>query len=69
VVATSECPWSSETTLGLTEPIRGMHRILTGRRKGQHVLSVPPSVVFYAIESDQLTVLTVTDAGRRQQLW
>jgi hypothetical protein len=38
-------------------PFPSMHRLLTGRQQGQHVLSVPPYVVFYAIEGDQLTVL------------
>jgi hypothetical protein len=45
-----------------------MHRGLAGRT-GQHVLSVPPYVVFYAIEGDERTVLTVTDAPRRRQPW
>lgn len=53
----------------VASPFPGMHRLLTGRREGQHVLSVPPYVVFYAIEGDQLTVLTVTDARRLRRPW
>ena len=53
----------------VASPFPGMHRILTGQLKDQHVLSVPPYVVFYAIEGDQLTVLTVTDARRRRRPW
>jgi hypothetical protein len=41
----------------VASPFSGMHRGLAGR-PGQQVLSVPPYVVFYAIEGDELTVLT-----------
>jgi hypothetical protein len=47
-------------------PFPAMHRVLTGRRQAQHVLSVPPYVVLYGFEGDQLTV---TDTRRRRQPW
>jgi hypothetical protein len=46
-----------------------MHRRSEDRPAGQHVLFVPPYVVFYAMEGDQLTVLTVTDARRLRRPW
>jgi hypothetical protein len=53
----------------VASPFPGMHRRSADRPEGQHVLSVPPYVVFYAIEGDELTVLTVTDARRLRRPW
>jgi hypothetical protein len=52
----------------VASPFPHMHRELTGR-PGDHVLSVPPFVVFYTVRGDLLTVVGVEDARRRREPW
>jgi plasmid stabilization system protein ParE len=49
-------------------PFPGMYRRVEGR-PGEHVLGVPPHVVFYVIEGDTLTVLQLVDSRRLREPW
>jgi plasmid stabilization system protein ParE len=49
-------------------PFPGMFRRLTERPE-EHVLTVPPYVVFYRVAGDELEVLTIEDGRRRRTAW
>lgn len=56
-------------TEGLRDlPFPGMYRRVV-EEPGEHVLSVPPQAVFYAVEGDSMTVLRIVDSRRRQEPW
>ena len=56
-------------TEGLRDaPFPGMYRRVP-ERPGEHVLSVPPYAVFYAIDGDIVTISTIIDARRRREPW
>ena len=58
-----------EAVLRLLEsPFPGMYRRVEGRPE-EHVLSVRPYVVFYRVDGDSLTVLSVEDVRRRRERW
>ncbi len=46
-----------------------MYRRVELGRLDEHVLSVPPHAVFYAVKGDELTVLTIIDSRRRREPW
>ena len=39
------------------------------RDRPEHVLSVPPYIVIYRVDGDQLSVLALEDARRRREGW
>lgn len=53
----------------LTErPFAGMHRRVEGR-PGEHALSEPPHVVFYTVQGDDVTVLSIEDSRQHWEPW
>jgi len=47
-------------------PFPEMYRRVEGRLE-EHVLSVPPYALFYRVDGDSLTVLSVIDVRRRRE--
>jgi hypothetical protein len=45
-----------------------MHRRVEGR-PGEHALSEPPHVVFYTVQGDDVTVLSIEDSRQRREPW
>ena len=50
------------------QPFPHAFRRIEGR-PGEHVLSVAPYVVFYAVDDNTIVVLTIEDSRRRREGW